>query len=113
VEHVASPRLPVCLLIACRIDKKDQNTRTMTRDEKRIAHEITSGLDRRHFLRATGAAALAALAGSEPKLYAATKLSARADSVILLWMAGGMAQTETFDPKRYTPMLRAWNRTQS
>src|SRR5262249_11917036 len=28
---------------------------------------------------------------------------ARADSLILLWMAGGMAQTETFDPKRYTP----------
>ncbi len=26
-----------------------------------------------------------------------------ADSVILLWMAGGMAHTETFDPKRYTP----------
>jgi hypothetical protein len=23
--------------------------------------------------------------------------------VIVLWMAGGMAQTETFDPKRYTP----------
>jgi hypothetical protein len=23
--------------------------------------------------------------------------------MILLWMAGGMAQTETFDPKRYTP----------
>lgn len=26
-----------------------------------------------------------------------------ADTVILLWMAGGMAHTETFDPKRYTP----------
>src|SRR5688572_28053928 len=26
-----------------------------------------------------------------------------ADSIILLWMAGGMAQTETFDPKKYTP----------
>ena len=26
-----------------------------------------------------------------------------ADSVILLWMAGGMAHTETFDPKAYTP----------
>ena len=23
--------------------------------------------------------------------------------MILLWMAGGMAQTETWDPKRYTP----------
>src|SRR5690606_18687290 len=28
---------------------------------------------------------------------------ATADTVILLWMAGGMAHTETFDPKRYTP----------
>ena len=29
--------------------------------------------------------------------------AATADTVILLWMAGGMAHTETFDPKRYTP----------
>jgi hypothetical protein len=28
---------------------------------------------------------------------------ATADAVIVLWMAGGMAQTETWDPKRYTP----------
>jgi len=33
---------------------------------------------------------------------AAKLLPAKADSVILLWMAGGMAQTETFDPKRKT-----------
>jgi hypothetical protein len=31
-----------------------------------------------------------------------------ADTVILLWMAGGMAHTETFDPKRYTPLRRVW-----
>jgi hypothetical protein len=75
----------------------------MNRDEKRIAREMVEKLDRRHFLRATGAASLAALAGREPKLFAGTtKPPARADSVILLWMAGGMAQTETFDPKRYT-----------
>ena len=30
-------------------------------------------------------------------------MPATADSVILLWMAGGMAHTETFDPKAYTP----------
>ena len=29
--------------------------------------------------------------------------TATADSVILLWMAGGMAHTETFDPKRFEP----------
>jgi uncharacterized protein (DUF1501 family) len=59
---------------------------------------------RRHFMQASAAATLAALAGSEARLLAApTKIEPRADSVILLWMAGGMAQTETFDPKRYTP----------
>ena len=76
----------------------------MNREEQRIARDITSGLSRRHFLRATGAAALGALAAAEPRLVAsATKIPARADRMILLWMAGGMAQTETFDPKRYTP----------
>jgi len=48
------------------------------------------------------AGALAALAGSEPRL-ARAETRATADSIIVLWMAGGMAQTETFDPKRYTP----------
>jgi hypothetical protein len=69
-----------------------------------IESQLTNRLPRRHFLRASGAAALAALAGGAPKLRAGTsKFPATADSVILLWMAGGMAQTETFDPKRYTP----------
>ena len=26
-----------------------------------------------------------------------------ADAIVVLWMGGGMAHTETFDPKRYTP----------
>lgn len=30
------------------------------------------------------------------------RMNSTADTVILLWMAGGMAHTETFDPKRYT-----------
>ncbi len=76
----------------------------MNREEQHIASGITSGLSRRHFLRATGAAALGALTAGEPRLAASpTKIPARADRMILLWMAGGMAQTETFDPKRYTP----------
>jgi hypothetical protein len=76
----------------------------MNFEENRIIRDITSGLSRRHFLRASSAAALAALSGSETRLDAGTtKFEPRADSVILLWMAGGMAQTETFDPKRYTP----------
>ena len=58
-------------------------------------------VNRRHWLKA---ATLAALSGTESRLLAAPrKIAPKADSVILLWMAGGMAQTETFDPKRYTP----------
>lgn len=34
------------------------------------------------------------------------KANSRADTVILLWMAGGMAHTDTFDPKRYTPFSK-------
>ena len=50
----------------------------------------------------SAAGMLAALAGTEPQLVRA-ETRATADSMIVLWMAGGMAQTETFDPKRYTP----------
>jgi uncharacterized protein (DUF1501 family) len=52
---------------------------------------------------ATAGATLSALAGRAPVLGQAKLGPATADSVIILWMAGGMAQTETFDPKRYTP----------
>jgi hypothetical protein len=50
--------------------------------------------NRREFLGAAGSAVAAG---------AAARPEPRADTLILLWMAGGMAQTETFDPKRYTP----------
>ena len=65
---------------------------------------IYAQVSRRGFMGATAAATLAALAGREP-LFAqgAQAPRATADAVIVLWMAGGMAQTETFDPKRYTP----------
>lgn len=64
--------------------------------------------NRRHFLKTTSAATLGALAAGAPGRKAAAGSSgvrptATADTVILLWMAGGMAHTETFDPKRYTP----------
>ena len=60
---------------------------------------------RRAFMGATAGATLAALIGREPRLLHAqgTRTAATADAVIVLWMAGGMAQTETWDPKRYTP----------
>ncbi|HEX3654949.1 MAG TPA: DUF1501 domain-containing protein [Pirellulales bacterium] len=49
---------------------------------------------------------MAALAGREPELLAREHLKQprpTADTCIVLWMAGGMAAPETFDPKRYVP----------
>lgn len=66
-------------------------------------------MDRRSFLKNTSAATLAALAAGAPIPALLTGCNRKAgtnstaDTVILLWMAGGMAHTETFDPKRYTP----------
>ena len=64
---------------------------------------------RRDFLKQMRAASLAAMAASLPTASFLSgcrperRIPATADSVILLWMAGGMAHTETFDPKRFTP----------
>src|SRR5438552_700898 len=62
---------------------------------------------RRDFLRAMSAAAASTLGLGEPRLARAIDTAqhpkATADTCILLWMAGGMAAPETFDPKRYTP----------
>jgi hypothetical protein len=69
----------------------------MNREE----NKILSSLSRRDFL-VSGPAVLAALAGGAPRSLAASKIEPTADTLILLWMAGGMAQTETFDPKRFT-----------
>src|SRR5208283_3651128 len=70
-----------------------------------LAHELT--WSRRDFLRGMSAAALATLAAGEPRLLPANEPvkhpTPTADTCILLWMAGGMASPETFDPKRYTP----------
>jgi hypothetical protein len=78
----------------------DQERQHLTAEERAIYSRVS----RRGFMGATAAATLSALAGREPLL--AQPLPPRrasADAVIVLWMAGGMAQTETFDPKRYTP----------
>jgi hypothetical protein len=71
----------------------------MNREEK----QILSAIRRRDFLHVSASAALAALAGSASKPLFASKIEPTADTLIVLWMAGGMAQTETFDPKSYTP----------
>jgi hypothetical protein len=62
---------------------------------------------RLNFLRALGASTAATFLGSGPRANGAEKgithPAATADACILLWMAGGMASAETFDPKRYLP----------
>ena len=60
---------------------------------------------RRDFLQRISTASLAAMATGMPqRVFAGSekKLKPTADTVILLWMAGGMAHTETFDPKKFT-----------
>ena len=59
--------------------------------------------NRRDFLKTASAATLAAMAASVPTVGCRARRTSTADTVILLWMAGGMAHTETFDPKTYTP----------
>src|SRR6478736_4455703 len=77
-----------------------QSGSMMTREETFIYTQLS----RRGFIGATAAGTLSALVGREPVLRRQqAKKPATADAVIVLWMAGGMAQTETFDPKRYTP----------
>src|SRR5262245_3343877 len=65
---------------------------------------------RRDFLKTASAATLGALAAGAPRpLFAddsTDKITPRADRLIVLWMGGGMAHTETFDPKRYAPFER-------
>ncbi|MFT5042279.1 MAG: hypothetical protein ACI9R3_001346 [Verrucomicrobiales bacterium] len=61
---------------------------------------------RRDFVRKLGAAATAAWMSGAPQLVRGEGVrhpEAKADACILLWMAGGMAAPETFDPKRYAP----------
>lgn len=64
---------------------------------------------RRDFLAALSAASAAAMACSAPRtLRAEEQLHAQhppatADACILIWMGGGMAAPDTFDPKRYEP----------
>ncbi len=69
---------------------------------------MSSSFNRRDFLKSASLATLGALAAGRPSLFAAgelEKIAPTADTVILLWMGGGMAHTETFDPKRYAPYV--------
>jgi hypothetical protein len=60
---------------------------------------------RRDFLKTASAATLSALVAGFPRPSPGEteeKIEPTADTVIVLWMAGGMAHTETFDPKKFT-----------
>jgi len=65
---------------------------------------------RRDFIKKTGTATLATMGMGSPLAgllsSCESKIPSTADSVILLFMAGGMAHTETFDPKKYTPFRK-------
>ncbi|GEM_PF-23340 len=74
---------------------------------------------RRDFIRWAVAAGAATLtmpeprgwsSPTEPRENSALRLAppppARADCLVLLWMAGGMAAPDTFDPKRYAPFRK-------
>ncbi|MCH8204036.1 MAG: DUF1501 domain-containing protein [Candidatus Hydrogenedentes bacterium] len=63
-------------------------------------------MNRRDFLKTASAATLGALAAAAPIIGRAEegeRVEPTADTVIVLWMAGGMAHTETFDPKSHVP----------
>jgi len=67
---------------------------------------IQQDLSRREFIHGMTAAGLTTIAGAAPRLGAAESIKhpePTADTCILLWMAGGMAAPDTFDPKRYVP----------
>ncbi|WP_373496248.1 DUF1501 domain-containing protein [Aquiflexum sp.] len=69
---------------------------------------MKNNLNRRDFLKKTSAATIATMglgapmAGLFSSCNSKIPIPSSADTVILLFMAGGMAHTETFDPKKYT-----------
>jgi hypothetical protein len=65
----------------------------------------TRDMTRREWMQGMTAAGLGTIALGAPRASAndaVTHPKATADCCILLWMAGGMAAPDTFDPKRYT-----------
>ena len=69
---------------------------------------MKTNLNRRDFISTASTSTLGALAAGYPSTPANAKnlnnnLKSTADTVIVLWLAGGMASTDTFDPKRYVP----------
>jgi len=71
-----------------------------------IEPSASEAATRRAFLKSLSASTLAALMANEPRALASPKADQprpTADCCIVLWMAGGMAAPDTWDPKRYLP----------
>ncbi len=67
---------------------------------------VPDSIVRRDFLKQLSAAGVAALAAGALRGLPAEDLvqpDSTADACILIWLAGGMAAPDTFDPKHYTP----------
>ena len=67
---------------------------------------IPEQIQRRDFIKQLGLASTAVLATNGTQAWGNDVVihpKAKADSCILIWMAGGMAAPDTFDPKRYLP----------
>jgi len=62
---------------------------------------MSMSLNRREFLKAAAAAGVSA---AMPNIaHAIPKLKPSADSMVLIWLPGGIAQTDTWDHKKHTP----------
>lgn len=71
----------------------------------------SASIVRREFLQRLSVAGLAALACGAPRNLVGAEApvkhpTAKADACILIWMGGGMAAPDTFDPKRYLPFQK-------
>ncbi|HEY2416134.1 MAG TPA: DUF1501 domain-containing protein [Pirellulaceae bacterium] len=71
---------------------------------------MTTPISRRDYLKSLAVASTTAWMAGAPRLITANDSGEKiahpkptADSVILLWMAGGMAAPDNFDPKKYVP----------
>ena len=67
---------------------------------------IPEPIQRRDFMKQLGLASTAALATNGTEAWGNNLVihpQAKADSCILIWMAGGMAAPDTFDPKKFLP----------
>lgn len=74
-----------------------------------IDPQAPEAIVRRDFVKRLTAAGAAALASGAPQMVYGDGLKhpeAKADACILLWMGGGMAAPDTFDPKRYAPFKK-------